>query len=178
VWIWGRGGQCEREHFCTFERGVYGVELAYTHIFFRFFTLTLSFTVPLPHTHHPSFLTQAHTHTLFTFPCPPSHHASFPSCDTPTLPYNIPPDPMNHAKYLRASPADSPFGSWYGVATISKLLQIIGLFCNRAFQKRPYSAKATYILRSLLIVATPYLIGTNRFQLTVLARRTKTTQQC
>ena len=79
----------------------------------------------------------------------------------------------------------------YGVATISKLLQIIGLFCKRALQKRRYSAKdrhkltigwlrlvssfklqvsfAEYtlfyrallqkrpiILRSVLIVATPY----------------------
>ena len=41
---------------------------------------------------------------------------------------------------------------WYGVATISRLLKIIGLFCKRddTLQKRPI------ILRSLLIVATPY----------------------
>ena len=32
----------------------------------------------------------------------------------------------------------------YGVATISMLLQIIGLFCKRALQKRLYSAKETY----------------------------------
>jgi len=32
----------------------------------------------------------------------------------------------------------------YGVATISRLLKIIGLFCKRALQKRRYSAKETY----------------------------------
>jgi len=38
---------------------------------------------------------------------------------------------------------DSP-SSWYGVATISRLLQIICLFCKRALQKRLYSARETY----------------------------------
>ena len=32
----------------------------------------------------------------------------------------------------------------YGVAKISRLLKIIGLFCKRALQKRQYSAKETY----------------------------------
>jgi len=32
----------------------------------------------------------------------------------------------------------------YGVATISRLLQIIGLFCKRALQKRPIFSKETY----------------------------------
>ena len=32
----------------------------------------------------------------------------------------------------------------YGVATISRLLKMIGLFCKRALQKRLYSAKETY----------------------------------
>jgi len=32
----------------------------------------------------------------------------------------------------------------YGVATISRLLKIIGLFCKRALEKRRYSAKETY----------------------------------
>ena len=31
-----------------------------------------------------------------------------------------------------------------GVATISRLLKIIGLFCKRALYKRLYSAKETY----------------------------------
>jgi len=43
----------------------------------------------------------------------------------------------------------------YGVATMSRLLKKIGLFCKRDPQKSLYSAKETYILRSLLIVATP-----------------------
>ena len=33
---------------------------------------------------------------------------------------------------------------WHGVATISKLLKNIGLFCKRALEKRLYSAKETY----------------------------------
>jgi len=46
-----------------------------------------------------------------------------------------------------------------GVATISRLLKIIGLFCKRALQKRRYSAKEIQmILRSLLISATPYAL--------------------
>jgi len=36
--------------------------------------------------------------------------------------------------------------SAYGVATISRLLKIIGLFCKRALQKRRYSTKETYNL--------------------------------
>jgi len=32
----------------------------------------------------------------------------------------------------------------YGVATISRLLKIIGLFCKKALSKRRYSAKETY----------------------------------
>ena len=32
----------------------------------------------------------------------------------------------------------------YGVASISKLLKIIGLFCKRALSKRRYSANETY----------------------------------
>jgi len=32
----------------------------------------------------------------------------------------------------------------YGVATISRLLRIIGLFCKRALEKRRYSAKETH----------------------------------
>jgi len=35
-------------------------------------------------------------------------------------------------------------GMCCGVATISRLLKIIGVFCKRALQKRRYSAKATY----------------------------------
>ena len=33
---------------------------------------------------------------------------------------------------------------WQGVATISRLLKMIGLFCKRALEKRRYSAKETY----------------------------------
>jgi len=36
---------------------------------------------------------------------------------------------------------------WYGVATISRLLKIIGLFCKRALWKRRYSADENYNLK-------------------------------
>jgi len=39
----------------------------------------------------------------------------------------------------------------YGVATFSRLLKIIGLFYRALLQERPI------ILRSLLIIATPYV---------------------
>jgi len=32
----------------------------------------------------------------------------------------------------------------YGVATIGRLLEILGLFCKKALEKRPYSANETY----------------------------------
>jgi len=38
---------------------------------------------------------------------------------------------------------------FYGVATISRLLKIIGLFCKRALQKRRYSAKETHNFKEL-----------------------------
>jgi len=46
------------------------------------------------------------------------------------------------------SPTDThgqnpPKSALYGVATISRLLKIIGLFCKRALQKRPISSKET-----------------------------------
>jgi len=44
----------------------------------------------------------------------------------------------------------------YGVATISRLLKIIGLFCRISPFNRSLLQKRPIILRSLLIVATPY----------------------
>jgi len=39
------------------------------------------------------------------------------------------------------------FESTYGMASISRLLKITGLFCKRALQKRLYPAKETYNFR-------------------------------
>jgi len=44
-----------------------------------------------------------------------------------------------------------------GVATISRLLKIIGLFCRIPSVYRALLQKRLIILKSLLIVATPYL---------------------
>jgi len=44
----------------------------------------------------------------------------------------------------------------YGLATISRLLQILCLFCKRANQRDYILLKRPVILRRLLIVATPY----------------------
>jgi len=50
----------------------------------------------------------------------------------------------------RSDPIVVLFYDWgYEVATISRLLQIIGLFCKRALKKRRYSAKETYNLKEL-----------------------------
>jgi len=45
----------------------------------------------------------------------------------------------------------------YGVATISRLLKVICLFCRISSLLQGSFAKETYIVRSLLIVATPYV---------------------
>jgi len=42
----------------------------------------------------------------------------------------------------------------YGVATISRLLKIIGLFCKRALQKRLYSTNISYMRHETHGVAT------------------------
>ena len=42
----------------------------------------------------------------------------------------------------------SNLGFCYGVATISRLLKIISLFCKRALKKRLYSANATWYIAS------------------------------
>ena len=44
----------------------------------------------------------------------------------------------------RVSTVPYPYSSPYGVATISRPLRIIGLFCKRVLLKRRYSAKETY----------------------------------
>jgi len=47
-------------------------------------------------------------------------------------------------------------GHIYGVATISRLLQIIGLFYKTAYKRDDILQKRPVILRSLIIEATPY----------------------
>jgi len=60
-----------------------------------------------------------------------------------------------HMSHVRYKWAISDKSTRYGVARISRLLKIIGLFCKRALQKRLYSAKKPYFLRSLRIIGTP-----------------------
>jgi len=50
---------------------------------------------------------------------------------------------------------------YYGVAMISSLLKIIGLFCKRSVERDDILQKKPQILRCLLIVATPYAILRN-----------------
>jgi len=45
----------------------------------------------------------------------------------------------------------------YGVATISRLLKIIGLFCKEPYKRDYILQKRPIILKSLLVVATLYL---------------------
>ena len=50
--------------------------------------------------------------------------------------------------YMHVAIQSSPVGE-YGVATISRLLKIIGLLCKRALLKRLYSAKETCNIKGL-----------------------------
>ena len=45
---------------------------------------------------------------------------------------------------------------WYGVATSSRLLKMIGLFCKRALQNRQYSVKETFNFKEPTNAAIPY----------------------
>jgi len=49
----------------------------------------------------------------------------------------------------------------YGVAAISRLLKMNGLFCKRALQKRRYSAKETYHLKEPTNRSHPISLSTN-----------------
>ena len=46
-----------------------------------------------------------------------------------------------------------PFECSYGLATISRLLKMIGLFCKRALQKRLYSANIVVVAKDAHVVA-------------------------
>jgi len=55
---------------------------------------------------------------------------------------------------------------WYGVATISRLLKIVGLFAKEPYKRDNILQKRPMILRSLLFVAIPYLHTPVKFWLT------------
>jgi len=61
--------------------------------------------------------------------------------------------------YNFKEPTQNDFGAVYangnGVATISRLLKIIGLFAKEPYKRDNVLQKRPIILRSLLIVATP-----------------------
>jgi len=48
----------------------------------------------------------------------------------------------------------------YRVATISRFLQMIGLFCKRALYKRLYSARETYNLKGPADRSHPIVVST------------------
>jgi len=54
---------------------------------------------------------------------------------------------LHHDFFLCATTKHTSQVFTYGVASISRLLKIIGLFCKRALYKRRYSAKETYNLK-------------------------------
>jgi len=47
----------------------------------------------------------------------------------------------------------------YGVATISRLLKIVGLFCKRALQKRPIISRETYNFKEPTNRSHPITVG-------------------
>jgi len=56
----------------------------------------------------------------------------------------------------------------YGVATISRLPKIAGLFCKRALQKRKYSAKETYHFKEPTVCSHPTAVSCAILQRLVL----------
>ena len=60
------------------------------------------------------------------------------------------------------------------MATISRLLKIIGLFCKRALQKRRYSAKETYHFKEPTNRSHPILFGATSATACSYSTRTRT----
>ena len=48
--------------------------------------------------------------------------------------------------FLRTLTHNTHYNRYYGVASVSRIDKIIGLFCKRALYKRRYSAKKPVIL--------------------------------
>jgi len=63
---------------------------------------------------------------------------------------------QHHTQSLYVIPATRSIHYCYGVATISRLPKNIGLFCKRALYKDDIVQKRPVVLRSLLIINTPY----------------------
>jgi len=63
-------------------------------------------------------------------------------------PYICPSIYFHRQRFRLRHPADSAVDAsfMYGVATLSRIDKIVGLFCKRDLQKRRYSAKETYDL--------------------------------
>jgi len=64
---------------------------------------------------------------------------------------------VHTSTFLRYTQIHSCDVHMYGVATISRLLEIIGFFCKRALQRDDILGKRPIIVRSVIIVGTPYL---------------------
>ena len=56
-------------------------------------------------------------------------------------------DPYSYVTHVLCSHVTHASHTGYGVATISRLLKNIGLFCKRDLQKRPIFCKETYIFK-------------------------------
>jgi len=86
-----------------------------------------------------SHVTHTHTHRWQTQTCPSPSDLHIASCSWSLSRYWV---------YCRlggnCESHSSAYMDCYGLATISRLLQIIGLFCKRARQKRPIFSKETY----------------------------------
>ena len=58
----------------------------------------------------------------------------------------------------------------YGVALVSRIDKMIGLFCKRALQKRRYSAKETYIVYGVALALAYYIRALSYCILLVITR--------
>ena len=71
------------------------------------------------------------------------HHLTLATRSTPPLTNSLMTKWWMSGVSLVKISSSSDRDSSYGVATVSRLLKIVGLFCKRALQKRRYFAKET-----------------------------------
>ena len=109
------------------------------------------------HTHTPTFLSyERNLQVVWQFPLKMLHPRNPPNQESQIPWYLVVQIQSGFLVWFESVTRNLSFWTWwisggavlsYGVATISRLLKIIGLFCKRALWKRRYSAKETYNIK-------------------------------
>ena len=100
----------------------------------------------LTHAHTHTHDVHTHTHTRTNIPRPPTPSTHIHT-NTHTYSYT--------SAHIRTHTHTHAHTTSYRVATISRLLKIIGLFCKEPHKRDYILQKRRTIFRKLLIVATP-----------------------